>query len=264
MMQASTQSDAQPDKTDSNANGDSAQAAQQAKNRDPRVSDPAVYQQIFKDGLWDNNVAMGQMLALCPLLAVTTSATNGLGMGLASLAVLLLTNLIISAIRDIISPQVRIPVLIVLIATVVTLVDMAINAWMHDLYKVLGLFIALIVTNCAIFGRAESYASKNPVPLAIADALAMGIGFIWVLIAVGGMREIIGSGTLFANASLLLGQSFAWLEITLIPNYSGVLLAILPPGAFMALGFLIAVKRLIDRTLQARKDRAALANAQTV
>lgn len=268
MIQANTQSDSQPGKASPDANGDSAiqqeQTGQQASNRDPRISDPAVYQQIFKDGLWDNNVAMGQMLALCPLLAVTTSATNGLGMGLASLAVLLLTNLIISAIRDIISPQVRIPVLIVLIATVVTLVDMAINAWMHDLYKVLGLFIALIVTNCAIFGRAESYASKNPVPLAIADALAMGIGFIWVLIAVGGMREIIGSGTLFANASLLLGQGFAWLEITLIPNYSGVLLAILPPGAFMALGFLIAIKRLIDRTFQARKDRAALANAQTV
>ncbi|MDK2776179.1 MAG: electron transport complex subunit E [Pseudomonadota bacterium] len=207
------------------------------------------YRQIFRDGLWDNNVAMGQMLALCPLLAVTTSATNGLGMGIASLAVLLLTNTIISAVRGVISPQVRIPVLIVLIATVVTLVDMAINAWLHDLYKVLGLFIALIVTNCAIFGRAESFASKQPVPLAAADALAMGLGFTWVLVAVGGMREILGSGTLFANASLLLGSHFAWLETTIIPHYKGILLAILPPGAFMALGFLIAIKRLIDRRL---------------
>jgi electron transport complex protein RnfE len=205
------------------------------------------YRQIFRDGLWDNNVAMGQMLALCPLLAVTTSATNGLGMGIASLAVLLLTNIIISSVRGVISPQVRIPVLIVLIATVVTLVDMAINAFMHDLYKVLGLFIALIVTNCAIFGRAESFASKQPVIPAAADALAMGFGFTWVLVAVGGMREILGSGTLFANASLLLGSHFAWLETVIIPNYSGILLAILPPGAFMALGFLIVIKRLIDR-----------------
>jgi Na+-translocating ferredoxin:NAD+ oxidoreductase subunit E len=220
-----------------------------------------IYGKIFRDGLWDNNVAMGQMLALCPLLAVTTSATNGLGMGLASLAVLILTNAIISAVRNIISPQVRIPVLIVLIATVVTLVDMAINAFMHDLYKVLGLFIALIVTNCAIFGRAESFASKNTVPLAIADALAMGIGFTWVLVVVGGMREIIGSGTLFANASLLLGNSFAWLETTVIPHYSGILLAILPPGAFMALGILIALKRIIDRRRTARAERKAMAAA---
>lgn len=209
------------------------------------------YKRIFRDGLWDNNVAMGQMLALCPLLAVTTSATNGLGMGIASLSVLLLTNVIISSVRGLISPQVRIPVLIVLIASVVTLVDMTINAFLHDLYKVLGLFIALIVTNCAIFGRAESFASKQPVRLAAADALAMGLGFTWVLVAVGGMREILGSGTLFAHASLLLGSHFAWLETMVIPHYSGILLAILPPGAFMALGFLIAIKRLIDRRLPA-------------
>lgn len=223
------------------------------------MSEPmSVYGKIFRDGLWDNNVAMGQMLALCPLLAVTTSATNGLGMGLATLAVLIMTNAIISAVRNIISPQVRIPVLIVLIATVVTMVDMAINAFMHDLYKVLGLFIALIVTNCAIFGRAESFASKNTVKLAVADALAMGIGFTWVLVVVGGMREIIGSGTLFANASLLLGSGFAWLETTVIPHYSGILLAILPPGAFMALGFLVAIKRIIDRRVAARAERKAM------
>lgn len=216
------------------------------------------YRQIFSDGMWNNNVAMGQMLALCPLLAVTTSATNGLGMGLASIAVLVLTNIIISSLRSIITPQVRIPVLIVLIATVVTLVDMGINAWLHPLYKVLGLFIALIVTNCAIFGRAESFACKNGVRLAAADALAMGLGFTWVLVAIGGMREILGNGTLFAHASLLLGESFAWLEITIIPNFSGILLSILPPGAFMALGLLIAIKRLIDRRLQADKPASDL------
>lgn len=222
------------------------------------------YREIFRDGLWDNNVTMGQMLALCPLLAVTTSATNGLGMGIASLAVLILTNISISAVRGVISPQVRIPVLIVLIATVVTLVDMAMNAWLHDLYKVLGLFIALIVTNCAIFGRAESFASKQPVPLAAADALAMGLGFTWVLVAVGGMREIVGSGTLFANASLLLGSQFSWLETTVIPGYRGILLAILPPGAFMALGFLVAIKRLIDqRLLSNAGSNSGLVNIQS-
>jgi len=216
------------------------------------------YRRIFSDGLWNNNVAMGQMLALCPLLAVTTSATNGLGMGLASVTVLVMTNVLISSVRGIITPQVRIPVLIVLIATVVTLVDMGINAYLHPLYKVLGLFIALIVTNCAVFGRAESFACKNGVRLAAADALSMGLGFTWVLVVIGGMREILGSGTLFAHASLLLGDGFAWLEMTLIPDFNGVLLAILPPGAFMALGLLIAMKRLVDRRLSAGRPATQL------
>jgi len=217
------------------------------------------YRQVFSDGLWNNNVAMGQMLALCPLLAVTTSATNGLGMGLASVSVLVLTNVIISSLRSMITPQVRIPVLIVLIATVVTLVDMAINAWLHPLYKALGLFIALIVTNCAVFGRAESYACKHGIRLAAADALAMGLGFTWVLVLIGGFREILGSGTLFAHASLLLGDGFSWLEITVIPHFQGILVAVLPPGAFMALGLLIALKRVVDRRLRAgRKPAPAL------
>ncbi len=211
------------------------------------------YPQIFRDGLWGNNVALGQVLALCPLMAVTTSATNGLGMGIATIAVLVLTNAMISLIRGVITPQVRIPVMIVLIATVVTIVDMSINAWMHSLYKVLGLFIALIVTNCAIFGRAESFAIKHPVLPSIADALAMGLGFTAILVAVGAVREVLGSGTLFAHASLLLGTHFAWLETVVIPNFSGILLAILPPGAFMTLGFLIALKRIIDKRLSQRK-----------
>ena len=219
-------------------------------------SNPGQYSRIFRDGIWDNNVAIAQMLALCPLLAVTTTATNGLGMGIASLLVLLISNTVVSMIRGIITPQIRIPVIIVLIASVVTLVDMAINAWLHPLYKVLGLFIALIVTNCAIFGRAESFAAKNPVLPSIADALAMGFGFTWVLVAVGAVREILGSGTLFSHASLLLGQQFAWLEMTVIPNYSGPLLPLLPPGAFMAFGFIIAIKRLIDRKLTALKSAA--------
>ncbi|MBU1776892.1 MAG: electron transport complex subunit E, partial [Gammaproteobacteria bacterium] len=167
------------------------------------------YARITKDGLWNNNVVFAQMLALCPLLAVTSSATNGLGMGLASTAVLLLSNIIVSSVRHLISPEVRIPVYIVLIATLVTLVDMSLNAWAHELYKVLGLFIALIVVNCAILGRAEAFASKNSVLDAALDGLMMGLGFTFALVVIGGVREIFGSGTLFANAHLLLGPAFA-------------------------------------------------------
>jgi Na+-translocating ferredoxin:NAD+ oxidoreductase subunit E len=219
------------------------------------------YARIAKDGLWDNNVVFAQMLALCPLLAVTGSATNGLGMGLATTAVLLASNTLISAVRHLVSDEVRIPVYIVLIATLVTLVDMGLNAWAHELYKVLGLFIALIVVNCAILGRAESFASKSPVLHAAADGLMMGLGFTFALVVIGGVREIIGAGTLFANAHLLLGQSFAFLELTVIPEYRGYLLMILPPGGFLAVGFLLAGKRMLDRRLAARQAAASLSLA---
>jgi electron transport complex protein RnfE len=215
------------------------------------------YARITRDGLWDNNVVFAQMLALCPTLAVTGSATNGLGMGLASTAVLIASNVIIASLRHLISPQVRIPIYIVLIATLVTLVDMALNAWLHDLYKVLGLFIALIVVNCAILGRAEAFAAKNTVVASAADGLMMGLGFTVALVVIGAVREVIGSGTLFAQASLLLGQGMAFLELTLIPDYRGFLLAILPPGGFLALGFILAGKRLLDRRLAEAEGRKA-------
>ncbi|MCX7946665.1 MAG: electron transport complex subunit E [Hydrogenophilus sp.] len=204
---------------------------------------------VMGDGLWRNNVVFSQMLALCPLLAVTTSATNGLGMGLATTAVLILSNLIISLLRPLVVPEVRIPVFITVIATLVTLVEMALNAWLHELYQVLGLFIALIVVNCAILGRAEAFASKNPPLLAAVDGFAMGVGFTIALVLIGSVREIFGSGTLFSGASLLLGQSFSFLETKLFAGYEGFLLMILPPGAFFAVGFLLAGKRLIDRWL---------------
>ena len=215
------------------------------------------YWQITRDGLWDNNVVFAQMLALCPALAVTSTATNGLGMGLASTAVLLGANVLIAALRHLISPDVRIPVFIVLIATLVTLVDMALNAWLHELYKVLGLFISLIVVNCAILGRAESFASKNPVAASALDGLMMGLGFTLALIAIGGTREILGSGTLFKDAHLLLGEAFSFLELTLIPGYKGFLLMILPPGGFLAVGFLLAVKRIIDQRSARRAQETA-------
>lgn len=148
-----------------------------------------------------------------------------------------------------ITSEVRIPVFVLIIAAIVTIVDLSMNAWLHELHKVLGLFIPLIVTNCAILGRAESFASRNPVRYSVFDGFMMGVGFIFVLVAIGAMREILGSGTLFANASLLLGDAFHFMEITLIPEYGGFLLMILPPGGFLALGFLLAGKRLIDRKL---------------
>lgn len=204
------------------------------------------YKTIIRDGLWDNNAVLAQQLALCPLLAVTTSATNGLGMGLSTTVVMVITGLIISMFREVVSQEVRIPVFILLIATTVTVTDMVMNAFLHDLYKVLGLFIPLIVTNCVILGRAESFASRHRVLPSMLDGLMMGLGFTLILVILGASREIIGSGTLFANASLLLGSAFAFLELTLIPNYKGYLIMILPPGGFLMMGFLLAAKRIID------------------
>ncbi|WP_455204714.1 electron transport complex subunit E [Kaarinaea lacus] len=205
-----------------------------------------VYRKIVRDGVWDNNVVLSQMLALCPLLAVTGTATNGLGMGIASTAVLIASNFIVSISRGMITPEVRIPVFVLLIASIVTLVDMFMNAYLHELYKVLGLFIPLIVTNCAILGRAESFASRQPLPESVLDGLMMGLGFTLVLVVLGAIREVLGSGTLFANASLMFGEVFSILELTIIPEYKGFLLMILPPGAFIALGFILAGKRVID------------------
>ena len=214
------------------------------------------YGRIIKDGLWEQNVVFAQMLALCPLMAVTTSGTNGLGMGLASTAVLVSANVLVSLIRKVVSTQVRIPVFIVLIATLVTVVDLAMNAWLHDLYKVLGLFIALIVANCAILGRSEAFAARNGVLASAVDGLAMGLGFTGALVLVGLVREFLGAGTLFAQASQLLGPAFAFLEVK-VPGYGGALLMILPPGGFAALGFLLAGKRIIDCKLAERETTTA-------
>ncbi len=222
---------------------------------------PETYKKLAGEGLWHNNVVFGQNLALCPLLAVTGTATNGLGMGLATLVVLVCSNGLVSLNRHLIPAEVRIPVFVLLIAALVTLVDMTMNAWLHEMHKVLGLFIPLIVTNCAILGRAESYASKNSVALSLWDGLMMGFGFMLVLVLLGAVREIISSGTLFANASLLLGESLSFLEVTLISDYKGFLLAALPPGGFIALGFIIAGKRLVDRRFASRTIRVTTGEA---
>jgi Na+-translocating ferredoxin:NAD+ oxidoreductase subunit E len=220
------------------------------------------YGKIIKEGIWEQNVVFSQMLALCPAMAVTTSGTNGLGMGLATTAVLVVANILVSMIRHTVSSQVRIPVFVVLIATLVTIVDMAMNAWLHDLYKVLGLFIALIVVNCAILGRAEAFAVKNTVLDSAVDGLAMGIGFTGALTVIGLIREFLGSGTLFAQASSLLGPSFAFLEIK-IPGYGGALLMILPPGGFAVLGFLLAGKRAMDSRATERAKNISAATPAT-
>ena len=218
------------------------------------------YRRIVKDGIWDNNIVFAQALGLCPLLAVTGTASNGLGMGLASTAVMVASGMLISLFRGLITPQVRIPVFVLIIAVLVTLVDMSMNAWVHDLHKVLGLFIPLIVTNCAILGRAESFASRQKVLPSIVDGLMMGLGFTLALVVLGAAREMLGSGTLFANAALLLGSWASFLELELIPDYKGFLLIILPPGGFLVLGFLLAGKRLIDRALEQRQAVAMAAD----
>lgn len=222
----------------------------------------ADYSRIVRDGLWNNNVVAMQMLGMCPTMATTTSATNGLGMGLTTATVMVLCSASIASVRDYIPSQVRIPAYVVIIAAFVTLADMTLNAWMHELYKVLGLFIALIVTNCAVYGRVEVFAAKNGVVASALDAGAMGLGFAWMLTLIGAVREILGSGTLFAHASQLLGPHFTWMETQVLPEHTGILMMALPPGGFLTLGFLIAIKRRIDGYInnraKAKVDNTAL------
>lgn len=216
------------------------------------------YRKIAYDGLWGNNIVFSQSIGLCPLLAVTGTAVNGLGMGLATVGVMVACSALVAYVRLLIPQEIRIPIFVTLIAMIVTLVDLVMNAWMHEMHKVLGLFIPLIVTNCAILGRVESFASRRSVIPATLDGLAMGLGFTLALVLLGAAREILGSGTLFVNATLLLGSSFAWLEITVFQPYRGFLLMALPPGGFLMLGFLLAGKRILDRKLAARSAAAAL------
>lgn len=210
------------------------------------------YRDITLEGLWTNTIVFSQTLALCPLLAVTSTATNGLGLGLATTAVLVASAFVIALLRTMIEPEIRIPAFVLIIAALVTIVDLYMNAYLHDLYKILGLFIPLIVTNCAILGRAESFASKAKILPAMVDGLMMGVGFTIALVLLGSVREILGSGTLFAGASLLLGPSLAFLELEILPNYDGFLLFVLPPGGFILLGLILVGKRLIDRAIEER------------
>jgi len=210
------------------------------------------YKTIIKDGLWDNNGVFSMLLGMCPAMAMTTSATNGFGMGLATAVVMAASSWLVAIFRNRITTEVRIPVYILIVAAMVTVVDLGMNAWMHELYKVLGLFIPLIVSNCLPLARLEAFAAKQPPVSALLDGLFMGLGFTIALTAVGAVREILGSGTLFADASLLLGPSFKVIEMRLLPADMGVLMMILPPGGFIVTGLLVVVKRLLD--LRAGKE----------
>ncbi len=202
---------------------------------------------IIKQGLWSNNQALVALLGLCPLLAVSSTAINGLGLGIATMATLLLTNTIVSGIRRWAKSEIRIPMYVIIIACVVTVIELLMSAHFHQLYLVLGIFVPLIVTNCAIIGRAEAFASKNPVLHSALDGLMMGLGFTVVLTMLGIIREVIGYGTIFRNADLFLGDWASVFTITVFQDYKGFLFVILPPGAFMGLAVLIALKNKIDR-----------------
>jgi len=209
---------------------------------------------LAQDGLWKNNPALVQILGLCPLLAISNTTINALGLALATLAAVLLSNILVSLIRHWVRPEVRLPIFVLVIASVVTTIELIMNAFFHELFLVLGIFIPLIVTNCFIIARAESFASRHRVSLAAWDGLMMGLGFGLVLIVMGAMRELVGFGTLLANAEQLFGPIAHNWTIYVLPEETGFLLAILPPGAFMALALLIALKQAIDRRL---KERAA-------
>ncbi len=226
------------------------------------TTDDPRYQTISQDGLWTNNVALVQLLGLCPLLAVSSTVINALGLGLATLLTLVLSNSCVSLIRHWLKAEIRIPVFVLIIASIVTAIELAMNAWWHELYLILGIFIPLIVTNCSIIARAEAFASKNPLPASALDGFMMGLGFTLVLLVLGALREAIGQGTLLANAHLMFGETGQRMTIVLADDYPGFLLAVLPPGAFLGLGLLIACKNLLDKRMQqARRVDVALTPA---
>lgn len=209
--------------------------------------------EIIRDGLWTNNPALVQVLGLCPLLAVTSTVVNAIGLGLATLMVLVGSNLAVSIIRNLVSDSVRLPAFVMIIASLVTCAELLMQAFTYELYQILGIFIPLIVTNCAILGRADAFASKNrPIPAAL-DGVMMGLGFLVVLVVLGGMRELIGQGTLFASMDLLLGPAAESWQIGPLDGYPDVLFMVLPPGAFVGLGLLIALKNSIDNRMADRR-----------
>jgi len=218
------------------------------------MSEPSLGK-ITQDGLWSNNAGLVQLLGLCPLLAVTSTVINGLGLGIASTITVTTSNILVSLIRHYVRPEVRVPVFVLIIASIVTAIELSMHAWFHDLYLILGIFIPLIVTNCVILGRAEAFASKHDVGRAALDGLMIGLGFTLVLVVLGGMRELVGNGTLLSQAHLMFGDIAKDWTLTLIEDYRGFLVAILPPGAFLGLGLLIAIKNVIDKKLEQRKTQ---------
>lgn len=210
-------------------------------------TDTISYKEIIWNGIWKNNAGIVALLGLCPLLAVSATVVNGISLGLATALVMACSNGAVSVVRSWVPNEIRIPVFILIIAVLVTIIQLVMNAYMQALYLVLGIFVPLIVVNCNVLGRAEAFASKNPVMPSVVDGFMVGFGLTLTLGALGAMREIFGKGTLFSGIDLALGESAKGLVITVFPDYQGFLLAILPPGAFLGLGLLIAGKNWIDQ-----------------
>lgn len=198
--------------------------------------------EVLIEGIWRQNTGLVVLLGLCPLLAVSGTVVNALGLGLATTLTLMASNLAVSMLRDLLRPEIRIPAFVLIIASVVTVVDLSMQAWFHDLYRVLGIFIPLIVTNCMIIGRAEAFASRNAPLASVADGFATGLGFCLTLLLLGSLRELLGRGTLLADAELMFGSFGAHMSLQVIPGHPGFLLAMLPPGAFIGLGLLVAAR----------------------
>lgn len=212
------------------------------------------YIEISKNGLWSNNPALVQLLGLCPLLAVSGTVVNALGLGLATMLVLIGSNIAVSLIRNIVSDAIKLPAFVMIIASFTTATELLMKAYTFELYQILGIFIPLIVTNCAILGRADAFACKNKIFPSAVDGFMMGLGFLLVLVAIGLVRELLGSGSVFGDMHLLFGEAAREWKITLFSDdYPGFLIAVLPPGAFLVAGFLIAIKNIIDSTIEKRR-----------
>ena len=210
------------------------------------------YRQLTLNGLWKNNPALVQLLGLCPLLAVTASSVNALGLAAATLFVLVVSNTTVSLIRSLVSDTIRLPVFVMIIAAAVTVTELLMQAYSYELYQILGIFLPLITTNCIILGRADAFARKNARPAALYDGFIMGVGFGAVLVLLGAIRELLGTGALFADMQLLFGagaESWRWQVFNVDYPF---LVAILPPGAFLVTGFLIALKNQIDSSIEQR------------
>jgi electron transport complex protein RnfE len=204
----------------------------------------SAYKDIAWNGIWKQNTILAQVLGLCPLLAVSSNLVNAVSLGLATIVVMMLSNFAISALRAFIPYEIRIPVFILIIAALVTGIDLAFNAFLHDLYMVLGIFIPLIVTNCIVLARVEAFAAKNGLRAATFDGLMMGVGFVWVIGLLGAVREFVGQGTLFSGIEMIFPRLSG---IQILPvEYPGFLIAMLPPGAFFVLGLLIAGRNWLD------------------
>jgi electron transport complex protein RnfE len=209
------------------------------------------YREIIRNGLWEQNTGIVQLLGLCPLLAISTTLVNAIGLGLATALVMALSSGAVSAVRNTVPHEIRIPVFILIIAVLVTVVQLLMNAFVHPLYLVLGIFVPLIVTNCVVLARTETFASKNRILPSIVDGFVMGIGLTLVLAVLGSLREIFGKGTLLSGIDLAFGEAAKPLVLHVLPDYHGFLLAVLPPGAFIGLGLLIAGKNYFDQRSKA-------------